>query len=916
MGKQHVRVELYHDFVESTLHKRAWVARAPYTRDPVQITRDRGDQQAEPTTGSASLTFPGHDLNPNNAASPLYGKVRQNTPLRILAGPAAPLTDAFSRSVTDGWGNLDTGQAWVLAGGTVPGDYDVDGFNGTITFTDTNVLRSATVDTGSRDHLVRAIFDLSASDVTGAGTSFTIRGRATDASNYYGLNVAYGVDEVMTISIVKRVAGVATTISDTAQVAFSGAGSGQLDYVGELYVEGNRIYGRVWYRYVDEPIAWIVSTQDDSLTTGTRAGVGGIRATGNTNANLQMRVHDFTAVPGTIRFAGECSSFKPRRSVGPVEYDVDGVPVKGDRWVEVTANGVLRRLGQGEPPAYSALWVENASNNPIAFWPMNDGSTATVAASALDGGQTLTIEGDAGYGPRQINTWVEPILTPDTGTFMFLEGFVNQPTTDTEWSGDFVFCLDADAALADVSFSWEGYGAGSPGSPRNEWHLSLFDDSPGVLGYQLTCQTFHGTSITGHTILADGTIALIDGRLHHVRVTTSNTGANTGWGLLFDGSTVASGTTTGPWDVVSDVLIDYGASTGQVSVGMAVVWDTAGPPFNAANAAVVGRAGELAADRLLRLCLENGVPFELLGDVADTVPMGPQPLAPFGDHVAEIEKTDTGRVYESRHQPGLTMRTRPTLYSQAERLVLDVDDEGVAPELLPDVDGQGVINDVTVVRPDGSSARAVDDDGPVGVNTIGRYPKRFDINVDVDESLPSQASWRRNLFTQAATRYPQVTADLVAVPSMVEAAARLDSGDVLGLDSVEPDRAREMVFGYTETIGSHTRTIAFNTGPSGGYDVIAFGVSRLDTGGSDLASAVDADDATWSVDVTGDALWTTDPSEAPFDVVVGGERVTVTTVTGSSSPQTFTVTRSVNGVAKPHEAGEPVALAESHVLAL
>jgi len=39
-------------------------------------------------------------------------------------------------------------------------------------------------------------------------------------------------------------------------------------------------------------------------------------------------------------------------------------------------------------------------------------------------------------------------------------------------------------------------------------------------------------------------------------------------------------------------------------------------------------------------------------------------------------------------------------------------------------------------------------------------------------------------------------------------------------------------------------------------------------------------------------------------VVVGGERITFTAVTGASSPQTVTMTRSVNGVVKAHTADD------------
>ena len=59
------------------------------------------------------------------------------------------------------------------------------------------------------------------------------------------------------------------------------------------------------------------------------------------------------------------------------------------------------------------------------------------------------------------------------------------------------------------------------------------------------------------------------------------------------------------------------------------------------------------------------------------------------------------------------------------------------------------------------------------------------------------------------------------------------------------------------------------------------------------------------MDVTAGNLWITTagfPSMFPFDINVAGERITVTAITGSSTPQTFTVTRAVNGVSKAQAA--------------
>jgi len=56
----------------------------------------------------------------------------------------------------------------------------------------------------------------------------------------------------------------------------------------------------------------------------------------------------------------------------------------------------------------------------------------------------------------------------------------------------------------------------------------------------------------------------------------------------------------------------------------------------------------------------------------------------------------------------------------------------------------------------------------------------------------------------------------------------------------------------------------------------------------------------------GNVLWKT--GAASFDLLMEGERVTVTNISGASSPQTFTVTRSVNGIVKAHAAGLAVSL--------
>lgn len=63
-------------------------------------------------------------------------------------------------------------------------------------------------------------------------------------------------------------------------------------------------------------------------------------------------------------------------------------------------------------------------------------------------------------------------------------------------------------------------------------------------------------------------------------------------------------------------------------------------------------------------------------------------------------------------------------------------------------------------------------------------------------------------------------------------------------------------------------------------------------------------------------LWSTQAADMGFAATMGGEEIIVVTVTGSSSPQTFTAVRAVNGISKSHAAGTDVRLDQPAILSL
>jgi hypothetical protein len=91
----------------------------------------------------------------------------------------------------------------------------------------------------------------------------------------------------------------------------------------------------------------------------------------------------------------------------------------------------------------------------------------------------------------------------------------------------------------------------------------------------------------------------------------------------------------------------------------------------------------------------------------------------------------------------------------------------------------------------------------------------------------------------------------------------------------------------------------------------------VDTDLSTLDTGIDDNDTSLSVASTGGVLWTVDADDwdtalngdGGLFIVIGGERMRVTNISGANSPQTFTVARSVNGVVKAHLAGAAVHVA-------
>lgn len=172
-------------------------------------------------------------------------------------------------------------------------------------------------------------------------------------------------------------------------------------------------------------------------------------------------------------------------------------------------------------------------------------------------------------------------------------------------------------------------------------------------------------------------------------------------------------------------------------------------------------------------------------------------------------------------------------------------------------------------------------------------------------------------------RYPTLTLDLGHSPHLAPAwlgtplSGRIDATNISDVRTQHVNATvSTLLEGRTQTIDQFLWDVVANCFP---YQPWRVGVAvantdsnalRGDTDASVLDAGASAGASSLSVAVTAGPLWTTEADDFPFDVSAAGVRVTVTAITGGSSPQTFTV----DPVASALPAGGPVALWDPPVL--
>jgi hypothetical protein len=570
--------------------------------------------------------------------------------------------------------------------------------------------------------------------------------------------------------------------------------------------------------------------------------------------------------------------------------------------------GILERLSQGRRELASTLRRRVPAYAPVAYWPMEEGADAATISSPVAGVRA--------FRPAAFDMASDDSL-PGSSPLPVVQvgGAFVAPVPPTApagtWQVELVYRLEELPVATTTMF--EVWTTGTARKVR--------------VRISSTSVSIDGLDVDDSSVFSQSALPTeFTGAWARLQIRAVQSGGNVTYSvrwIIIGGAGWSTGATIAAAPGrVTDIRSSFGTGLDGMSFGHLTLFSTnTDTPFNGADQAF---NGERAGDRMIRLCAEEGVPFTLSGAAADTVRLGPQRPGTLLNLLQECASTDGGILAEERERLGLRYRPRTSLYNQTPSLTLAYGTRGISLGRPVEPDSSFVRNDVTVNLPGGGFARATLDTGRMSVldppNGVGPYEETYDLNLHGEDDAPAHANWRLSVATWDEARYPSITIKPHRAPQLIDSILGLAEGDLVRVtdlpDHLPPGPLDLLVVGYREQLGTHTWVVELVCVPAGPYQVgVADDPVRglVDSRSSTLATGVDSTAASLSVAVASGLLWV---HQVDFNIVVGGEEMTVTNVTGASSPQTFTVVRAANSVTKFHLANAPVHVARPARVAL
>lgn len=566
-------------------------------------------------------------------------------------------------------------------------------------------------------------------------------------------------------------------------------------------------------------------------------------------------------------------------------------PGGSNSWVSVTAQSVLRRLGEEgarSPLRWTAPALTSSGTGCIEYWPMEDGKDAAEVASYFPAGIAMTAAGSVELGSSSPPSGSK--ATPQSD-YEFMKAnppsltAIVRPYTDTsKWSALTCFKIESDAAwsttLMDCAIN-VGEGSTDPDQIRLVVTQSLLI----LYAYQADDTVLGSVNTGAITTRPPG-----DGEWHAVAVLAEKSGSDVIFRVRYEGVTYSATLTSKTLGTVRGIACPspvINTEPDTLAVGHLAVYDdalssTAIDTYAAAMNSHLTAAGERVDLRLSRLGNETSLIHSISavpGETAMWERLGEQSDGNVLSAIEDAVEADGGILYEPRDfaDDSLECLSRSAINVNALGTPSMTLTQGHFSILEQGDDDHYLATSVTVTGA-GSSATAsagvVENDEPASRNI--RHPDR----------LPDMAGWVLYQGTRRDYRYPRIQILLHGATGLIAAWKTTELGDRILINDPPPgvvDDIDLILEGYSEMFTQYAWTVELHCSPASRYRIARLDhtvYGRMDTAGARLVNAVSSSATTLDVETATGPEWTT---TAGFDLGVGGERMTASAITGSFS---------------------------------
>jgi hypothetical protein len=352
------------------------------------------------------------------------------------------VSDTFTRTVVDGFGTNDTGQAYTLSG--TAADFDVAAGVGTIQPTTLNSDRLAyvTADRGA-NRTVKVEGAFATLPATGS-LRFGVIMRLADTSNYYIAVFQVTSAGATSLFIAKRAGGVGSTIFTNSSLAHvpSGSVTAGTFYTVKAEISGSSIKAKVFPTSLGDSLTWDIDDVDAAVATGTFAGVFARNETAVTTHI--MRLDNFTSTSLETESLSS-SSIAARQGERSLAWGLPSTVVTGVLTLDPPTGLLGWSIPSGTSWAFSGSLRSSGGDTtiqlaPVLTWkttggiqsgPAVTGSTVTLNDSAW---QSFCVTGSAPIdGFVTIQLVASSASVTGTGTVLVDQLQFEQGSSCTTW---------------------------------------------------------------------------------------------------------------------------------------------------------------------------------------------------------------------------------------------------------------------------------------------------------------------------------------------------------------------------------------------------------------------------------------------------------------------------------------------------